>query len=54
MMIDFEDKMPAPPMSLGEKVFLAVLVILQIWGYAASVTWLLRSVSTVFQDLFTV
>lgn len=29
MMIDFEDKMPAPPMSLGEKLFAASIIILQ-------------------------
>lgn len=29
MMIDFEDKMPAPPMSLGEKVFMAFIIVMQ-------------------------
>lgn len=29
MMIDFEDKMPAPPMSLGEKVFMVFIVVMQ-------------------------
>lgn len=51
MMIDFEDKMPAQPLPFGEKVFLVVLVILQIAAFAPSITWLLRSVSTVLQDL---
>lgn len=32
MMIDFEDKMPAPPMSLGEKVFMAFIIVMQAAG----------------------
>jgi hypothetical protein len=37
-MIDFEDRMPAPPMGIGERVFLGVLIALQAWGvYAAAV-----------------
>jgi hypothetical protein len=29
-MIDFEDRMPSPPMSIGEKLFMASLIVLQV------------------------
>lgn len=37
-MIDFEDRMPAAPMGMGEKLFLASVVLMQAWGlYATAV-----------------
>lgn len=32
MMIDFEDKMPAPPMSIGEKLFMVFIMVMQAAG----------------------
>lgn len=32
MMIDFEDKMPAPPMKWGEKAFAAFIILMQAAG----------------------
>lgn len=36
-MIDFEDRMPAPPMGLGERLFLGFVAAMTLYGYAASV-----------------
>lgn len=36
MMIDFEDRVPAPPMSIGERLFLASLIAMQGWGLYAN------------------
>lgn len=35
MMIDFEDKQPAKPLSRGERVLLGILGALTVYGFAA-------------------
>lgn len=35
MMIDFEDKQPAKPLSLGARVALAVFILLSVYGFVA-------------------
>lgn len=43
MMIDFEDKMPAKPMSWRSRLAVAVLVILQLGGCVSQISWVLGS-----------
>ena len=41
-MIDFEDRTPAPPLSRGERLIVAITTILSIYGVAATI-WSLLS-----------
>lgn len=41
MMIDFEDKMPAKPLSWRSRVAIVVLVILQLGGCVSNFSWVL-------------
>lgn len=36
MMIDFEDKMPAPPMSIGERLFAGFIIVMTGYGLYAN------------------
>lgn len=40
-MIDFEDRMPAPPLSRGERLMIAITTILSIYGVGATIWSLL-------------
>ena len=48
MMIDFEDKMPAPPMSRGERILLGLLIILTLYGLLGQFLQLMRWIYALF------
>jgi len=47
-MIDFEDREPAPPMSLGGRIFFALLAALTIYGLFAQAAFAWSLISSLF------
>ena len=39
-MTELEDRMPAPPLSWGERVLVGVMTILSVWGLGSTFWWL--------------
>jgi hypothetical protein len=48
MMIDFEDREPGPAMSLGARAFLALLVVLTIYGLFSQAAFAWSLISSLF------
>jgi hypothetical protein len=47
-MIDFEDRMPAPPMGAGERLFLGFVVAMTIYGYGATLYGAAQGIAHLF------
>ena len=48
MMIDFEDRIPSPPPSIGFRIAVVLTSVIVIYGFVASVRVLWSMVSAIF------